>query len=122
MKGNDLLVTSGNLIYAAKSCDVSVEGEVIETASPDSATWRTYIAGRKGWNVTCSYLVSASKFDADMLAVGSVVTVSFRARGIDDDPRLRGSAIVSKCNITGTRGNLAQGSIVLIGTGALSRY
>lgn len=115
MKGNDLIVTSGDVIYASKSCEVNTEAETIETA--ESAQWRTYLAGRKGWTVSVSYLVASTKWRSDLLRVGQKVKISLYERS--GSTPLGGYAIITKCNITATRGNLAQGSLVFLGTGEL---
>lgn len=117
MKGNDLIVAAGIIIYASKSCEITTEAETIETASPDSATYRTYITGRKGWTVSTSYLVGENKWRSDLLRIGTNLTLRFRNR--DEDTIMEGDAILTKCSITATRGNLTQGSFSFLGTGPL---
>lgn len=104
------------LIAAARSCEVVSECEMIETASPTSGTARTYIAGRTGWSITVGYLTSAPNTDLAKVG-GSAVTVQVKVRG---GAALQGSALFKTCNVSGTVGNLAQGSFVLQGTGPLS--
>ena len=57
--------TYAAVVAMAKSCDVSVEGDMIETSSPSDGQWRHYIAGRKGWSINVGYLVTAGGFSAD---------------------------------------------------------
>lgn len=120
MKGNDLIITAGSVIYASKTCDVATDVDTKETASPTSATWRTYLAGRKGWTVSVGYLVADNKWSDDLLHVGQTVTLQFKNRG-DSTASMSGTAIVTQCRVTATRGNLAQGSFTFLGTGELSK-
>ena len=120
MKGNDLIINAGSVIYASKTCDISTDVDTKETASPTSATWRTYLAGRKGWTVSVGYLVADTKWSDDLLRVGQTVTLQFKKRG-DSVATMSGTAIVTQCRITATRGNLAQGSFTFLGTGELSK-
>lgn len=117
MKGNDLIITSGSVIYASKSCDIDTDADTIEVSSPTSGKWREYLAGRCGWNVSTAYLVGDAKWRDDLLRVGQKVTLRFKNRG--EDATMTGDAIITKCHITATRGNLAQGSFSFLGTGPL---
>ena len=119
MLGKDLLICNSSgtaLIAAARSCEVAMECEMIETASPTSGTARTYIAGRTGWSITVGYLTTAPTTDIALVG-GSPVTVQVKIRG---GAAVQGSALFKTCRISGTVGNLAQGSFVLQGTGPLS--
>lgn len=119
MLGKDLLICNSSgtaLIAAARSCEVVTECEMIETASPTSGTARTYIPGRTGWSITVGYLTSAPTTDL-MMVGGSPVTVQVKIRG---GAAVQGSALFKTCKVSGTVGNLAQGSFVLQGTGPLS--
>lgn len=120
MKGNDLLITAADgTLYANKSAELTVDGEVIEVASPMSGRWREYIAGRKTWAVSCGYLVSDTRIKTDALKVGQTVSVTIGKRGGSSAQLLHGTAIVTSFRVTGNRGNLAQGAFGLKGTGAL---
>lgn len=119
MLGKDLLICNASgtaLIAAARSCEVVMECEMIETASPTSGTTRTYIAGRTGWSITVGYLTTAPTTDLTLVG-GSAVTVQVKIRG---GSAVQGSALFKTCKVSGTVGNLAQGSFVLQGTGPLS--
>lgn len=91
--------------------------EVIETSSPTNGTARTYIAGRTDWSISVGYLITAPLTDLTRVG-GSPVTIRVKLR--DGQSYLTGSAIFQTCRITATRGNLAQGTFQLRGTGALS--
>lgn len=117
--GNDLLILNSSgtaLIAGAKSCEIDMSCETIETSSPSNGTARTYIAGRSEWSINVGYLVVDPL--ADLPRVGQ--TVSIRVKIRDGSSYLSGSAIFQTCRITATRGNLAQGTFQLRGSGALS--
>lgn len=119
MLGKDLLICNASgtaLIAASRSCEVVVDNEMIETASPTSGTAKTYIAGRTVWSITVGYLTTAPTTDL-MMVGGSPVTVRVKIRG---GAAVQGSALFKTCKVSGTVGNLAQGSFVLQGTGPLS--
>lgn len=105
------------IVAAAKTCDVSVNADIIETATPTSGTFRTFIAGRKDWSVSLGYLVTSGDMTSDLLSVGS--SVRLRILDMDAGEWLHGYAIVQQCHITGTIGSLAQGSFVFKGSGNL---
>lgn len=117
LKGNDLVVwKNGTAIALAKSCEITLDTDVIEKSSPSSGKARAYVAGRTGWKVSTSCLLTNVK--AFALANGTSVTLSFGSRDLNSD-RLTGEAIVTDVKLTGTRGNLSSGSISFIGNGAL---
>ena len=115
--GRNLIVKIGNVaIAAAKSCDLQVDCEEIEVASPDTGAWRQYVAGRKSWQVNTGHLVTAVATNA--AKVGTIVTLTFQVGSTTDT--LTGSALVRSWKVSGAVGNLAQGSFQFLGSGALS--
>lgn len=117
--GNDLLILNSigtALIAGAKSCEIEMQCDVIETSNALSAGAKTYLAGRKDWTINIGYLVQNPLTELPM--VGQTVTVRVKVRG--SNSYLSGSAIVQTCRVTGTRGSLATGTFVLKGSGALS--
>jgi len=118
--GRNLIVkVNGTAIAGARSCEINVEGEQLETASPDTGTWRTFLAGRKEWSVTCGYLIPAAgtplRSEAAMVNTSVTLTVQSDMSG----DTLTGSAIVRTWRASGNIGNLAQGSFHFRGNGAL---
>lgn len=105
------------VVAAARSCEVNTEAEMIETSSVSSSDWRTFKAGRKTWQVTVSYLVTAGQLAEDVLAVGTSVSLKFYD---ENDNVMTGDALIQRSGQTGTIGNLAQGSWVFLGNGPLS--
>jgi len=114
--GRDLIVKQGGVAIAgARSCELNVSGEAIETSSPTRGRWRTYIPGRKGWSVTANHLVTAVASNA--AKVGTVVTLTFGKR--DSSEVMTGQAIVTGWRCTATLGNLSQGVFSFQGSGPL---
>jgi predicted secreted protein len=106
---------NGSVVALSKSCDIEVSCDTEEVASPTTADWRDFIAGRKDWTINVSVLLSS--VSTLVSAVGSTVTLRF---GTQPD-QLQGQAIVQVTKITATRGNLAQGSWKFRGTSALTQ-
>lgn len=123
MTGKDviLILSQGGTALAStaiKSQDIQTEADVIEKASSSQQSWREYIAGRKGWSVTLSYLVLTSDKILDLLKVGQTFSVTMKK--VDDNTnKVTGNAILKAVKQTASVGNLAQGSWQLQGTGAL---
>ena len=108
--------TYAAVVAMAKSCDVSVDGDQIETSSPSDGQWRHYIAGRKGWSISVGYLMSVGTFPTEAEMVNTTITI----RVSDGTAQMQGTAIVKTWKATGNIGNLANGSFVFLGTGALA--
>ena len=116
--GRNLIIkVNGEAVAGARSCTISTDAETIEKASATNAKAREYLPGRTGWQVSCSHLVVDSQYISLPLSVGMVVDVQLVHK--DTGIGLKGTAIIKKCDMTMTLGNLAQGSLNLLGTGAL---
>lgn len=112
--GGSLKVTvAGVTVALAKSCNIQYDCEMIEVATQAYGTFREYIAGRKGWSVEVSGLVSSV---THLLSVGTSGTLTVT----DGTDSVTGTAICSSWKMTGTIGNLAQQSCLFQGTGPLS--
>lgn len=105
-----------SIIAGAKSCEISVDGEQIEISSPGDGQWRNYLAERKGWQVSVGYLLAAGTFPTEAAMVNTTVTLVVS----DGTTMMQGQAIVKSWKATGNIGNLANGSFVFLGTGALA--
>ena len=117
--GNSILIyVNGAVVAGTRSNEVQTNRELIEIASPSSGEWREFIAGRKDWGFTISWLVSSHADIQQLLLSAGVVTVRIVGRG--ETLGLTGSAIVQTCRMTFTRSNLAQGSLQLKGNGPLT--
>ena len=119
INGNNILIyVNGAVVAGTRSNEVQSNQELIEIASPTSGVWRQFIAGRKDWGFTVSWLVSSHSDIQQLLLSAGVVTVRIVGRG--QSLGLTGRAIVQSCKMTFTRGNLAQGSLQLKGSGPLT--
>ena len=120
INGNNILIyIDGAAVAGTKSNEVQSNRELIEIASPTSGEWREFITGRKDWGFTISWLVSSHQDIEQLLLNAGTVTVRIIGRG--QETGLTGSAIVQSCKMTFTRGNLAQGSLQLKGSGPLTQ-
>lgn len=119
INGNNILIKlNGTAIAGCKSHEIQTGCETIEISSPSQGAWREYIAGRKEWSVSVSYLVPAVANLADLLTVGTTYTLVIADRA--NASSLSGSAILTQCKQTFTRGNLVQGSFTFQGTASLT--
>lgn len=122
LKGNDiLLMVDGEAVASAKTCNIDVQCDTIEFASPTSGTWKEFIAGRSSWSASIGYLVTSVK--APILKVGATVamkigSVTEGTRTVSTDA-ITGTAICTHAKINANRGSLAQGSWQFKGTGQL---
>lgn len=118
MNGNNILVyLDGTAVAGLRSNELQVEADTIETASPSTGSWRTYITGRKNWSVSCGWLVAVHSDLSKVLNVGTEYTLRF---GYRDGSGVSGTAILTTCDITATRGNIVQGSFQFQGSGPLA--
>lgn len=117
LHGRNLIIKVGGVaIAAARSCEINIQTDEIETASPDDGSWKYVIAGRKSWSINVSYLVPSGTFPTSAQMVGTTVTLNVS----DGSVQMQGSALVKAWKATGTLGNLTQGSFQFDGNGPLS--
>lgn len=121
--GNNIIIYENGVgIAAAKSCEIQVECDALEVSSSDSSDWRDYIAGRKVWTVKISSLVS-NVMDK-LKHPGAKVRLTMGVRDANNEltaDRLTGYALFRQAIVTGSIGNLAQGSWIFLGKGRLDR-
>ena len=122
--GNDLIIATGQVggtltaIASAKSCEIDTNCELKEISSPSSSEYRTYTPGRKNWKVTVNFLVATSSLGVlTMKNVGQSYMLKAYIRNNSVVDAFQGTAILQQAKITGTRGNLLQGSWVFQGSG-----
>ena len=122
MNGNNIIIrdSAGTLLAATKSNEWQTEAETIEVSSPTQGAWRAYIAGRKEWSVTTSFLVTAVNDIKKCLNIGTSYTLNFCENTTNYPVKLTGSAILKTCKITATKGNLCTGSFQFVGNGELA--
>ena len=114
--GKDIKILGGGgaLIAAAKSCTIHRHADSIEVASASDATSKHYIAGRKEWSIDLAYFVSTGGVS---LQEGQTYSISVV---VGSAATWTGSVICTDCDITGSMGNLSQGTIKLLGNGPLN--
>lgn len=125
MTGKDIIVVisqSGTALASTRirSHDIQTKADTIEKASSSQQSWREYIAGRKGWSLTVSYLVLAAAKIADLLKVGQTFSITVKDSG--STTSVSGSAILTAVKQTATVGDIAKGSFSFIGIGELREY
>ncbi len=137
IKGNDIFIMrNGYAIAGTRSNEFQTKAETIEKASATQQDWQEFVAGRKGWNITSSWLMLAageyskttdtpgvtavSNGIRGLLEVSNEVTIVIRDRAGSN--MLRGTAICTQCKITASRGNLVSGSFSFLGTGPLETF
>lgn len=121
MTGRDITVTltlNGTAIANTRirSNDIQTQADTIEKASSSQQQWKEFIAGRKEWSLTVSYLVMVSSQVSQLLYAGQTFGITMKQGSTS---LLTGTAIMTSVRQTATIGNLCQGSFSLKGTGAL---
>lgn len=120
INGNNIIITvGGNAIAGTKSNEIQSDMETIEISSATDSQWKAFVTGRKSWSFTTNFLVLANSDVRRLLTVGTKYTIVIGARGAQSTDQVTGSAILTSCKISATRGTLAQGSFSFQGTGAL---
>lgn len=123
MNGNKIIIcildNNKTPIAATKSNELSTGAETIEVSSPMQGAWRAYIAGRKEWSVTTSFLVHAVSDITQCLNVGTEYTLCFCENKTGYPSTLQGKAMLQSSKITATRGNVTQGSFQFVGISEL---
>lgn len=119
LHGRDLFIknsSDSHFIAGAKSCDITVDCDEKEVSKAAHGNWKWFEAGRKSWSVNLNYLVMEGSMTADVLKVGTKVTLKVTD---PDGTQLTGQALVKTCNVVGTLGNLTTGSFQFRGSGPL---
>jgi hypothetical protein len=126
MNGNNIIIYtfSGSAwvaIASTKSDEVQGDCDMLEKASSTQQDWKEFDPGRKSWSLNISWLVTAVSDINKVLLLGTKVKIHIDGRGYTGGATgLTGFALVKNCKMTLTWGNLAQGSLVLQGTGELA--
>lgn len=116
---------NGTIIAGARSCEIEKTVEMVKTIAPisDNGVYEYNVPGRMSWKVNVGCLLTYNSSTTDALSrffdkVGTSFTLAF----IDSTTMqwYTGTAYCTGCRITGTKGNLAQGSFAFEGTGPLS--
>ena len=108
--------TIAGTIVGTRSNTISSEGEMIPVSTPASGSWQEYKSGKKRWSFSSNWLMLAAANVKELLNVGTTYTITVSVGGVQ---QLTGTALLQKCDITSTIGNLAQGNFSFVGSGAL---
>ena len=118
LKGNDLIIKlNGTAIAAAKGCTLDVRTQPIPVSSPQDGDWQHYRKGKSSWVVRVNCLVMG--IQGMVLRNGQTYTLRMEVRSLASD-FVQGTALCTAANVTGVRGNMAQGSFEFVGSGALT--
>lgn len=124
--GKDIIImANGTAIAGAKSCEIQVQTDTIETSSPTSGKARTFIPGRYTWEVKTGHLLVSGNGNTPVKTfimhaiVNNMVTLVIKDNDYTNDT-LTGTAICTTANISAIKGNLAQGSLAWQGSGELT--
>lgn len=76
VKGNDIVLRlDGQVLAAAKSCEINASCDLIEIINPfnpDSAEYKAFMSGRKEWSITSNHLlVNQAKSLVSIMAKGT---------------------------------------------------
>lgn len=111
----------GNRVAGALSCDINADVETIETSSPTTGTYRTYIVGRKGWSVKMNHLIPENADTIKGMLTswpGSQFTLSIVVEELE--LTISGTAICTGVQLTAAVGSLAKGAFSFQGSGPLT--
>ncbi len=117
--GNNILIMKdGTAIAGARSHEIQNSAGTIEKSSASQQRSRAFVATRNEWTLNVSYLVLSTASAADLLSVGNTYTITQTDR--EGNILTTGTAIMTLCKQTCTRGHLIQGSFQFRGSGPLT--
>jgi len=120
---NLILAINGTALAASKSCTVSKSQSFIEVASPTDGQWESFIPQRKGWKISASCLIGtmdAYKSLDQSWKNGTALTIRFYDPEFNENET--GTAYIENLELQANIGNIAQMTVSLKGSGALSTY
>jgi predicted secreted protein len=123
VKGNNIFVFwndggSQQLIGGTRSNEISSQADSIEIASATQQDWEEFIAGRRSWGFTGSFLLLSENRMADLLKAGNFFTIQIK--GTNAGVILEGTAMLESERYTVTENTLANGSLSFKGSGPLT--
>ncbi len=120
MNGKSIYIKlEGNQMAGTKSDKIQTKCETIKRSSATQQKWDEYVAGRCGWGFNTSFIAASGTVInsiRSLLNVGQSYTIYVCEDGSNI---LTGTALLTTCEITATRGNLAQGAFTFVGNGEL---
>lgn len=116
--GSNLIVyRDGVAIAGTRSDEAENVADMIETASPDSGTAKTYRPGRTDWTINVSWLVLAEEGLQELLNAGKLYTLEFKG---SNGTGVTGDAFLRTCSFRAPKGALVEGVFAFQGTGPLT--
>lgn len=116
--GNRIIIKKdGVAIAGTRSQGIKTKADKHEISSPKTGKWRSFLAGRKEWSVSVSYLVLNAKSIKDVLECGKEYELVIT--DIHDGTSLTGKAILETCEQSYAIGKLVQGTFQFVGNGEL---
>lgn len=107
-------------IAAAKSCDVETNCNLKPVSSPSSGDYLEYKADRKTWTVVVNHLLMSTGTPVlNTKNIGTRYYLKIYTAGNSSTDKIEGYAYLRTAKVTGTVGNLAQGSWAFQGSGSL---
>lgn len=126
LKGRALLLyVNGNAVTHSKSADLSINGNLVDATTKDSAGWMEYEdAGNKGASLSTDALMAldATYGIADiftLLSNGTSLTWRYSTNTSGDD-YFTGSGKVDSISVSANDGDLVQYSVSITVTGAVT--
>lgn len=103
----------------ARGCEIDLQADMIEIASPSSDMWKEFIAGRCEWSMTCECLLAKDESEIEgIFRAREPIKVSCRLRD-GSGYRHTGNAIINSLKLSGRLHEMASYTIGLKGTGPL---
>lgn len=120
-----LLYVNGNAITHSKSADLTINGNLVDSTTKDSAGWMEYeAAGNKGANLSTDALMAldATYGVGDiftLLAAGTSITWKY-STNTSGDEYFTGSGKIESLNLSANDGDLVQYSVSISVSGAVT--
>ena len=122
LKGHNIIIKfNGVAIAALKSVEINVSCKTDEVSDPTQGEWKKYLAGRKDWSVSATWLVAtAAAMKTNILTVGQTYTLLFGDTTGATLNYLSGTAICTEATASSNVNDLVKGSFRFKGSGAIS--
>ena len=107
-----------HLVAGTRANEITSHADKLEIASATQQEWQEFIAGRKSWSFTVSFLLLNESQMQDLIKVGNIFQIQIK--GATAGVLLEGSAMLSDEKHSMADGTLANGTFSFTGTGALT--
>jgi len=124
---NLLVYAAGTAIGASKGATLSIDSDVIDVTTKDSAGWREILPGLRSWSISVEALLTFDEspkrpydYLYDALVNRTKIAVKFSTE-VSGDDKFFGDVYVTSAPIEAPMEDAMAYSITLEGTGALTR-